>query len=157
MSFHLCERKMLCTVNTSQKRIMLICATEKEILMTNTSKGGVDGGVCAVGSAVIFLELLMKGLCVHMLTESSCSCCFDTLRQVPNCSPGAFLFSTHLSLTLFLGWIMCSWFGDTLVWVSWIPWIGLEFLTYIKLHFLNYRFGSIQVILIWIGICSFQN
>lgn len=115
--FHLCGRKMFRTVNTSQKRIMLICATEKEILMTNTSKGGVDGGVCGV----IFLKLLMKGLRAHMLTESSCSCCFDTLRQVPNCSPGAFLFSTHPSLTLFLVWIMCSWFGDTLVWVSWIP------------------------------------
>lgn len=115
---------------------------------------GVDGGVCAVGSADIFLELLMKGLCVHMLTESSRSCCFDTLRQVPNCSPGAFqpLFSRLIPLSLFFS---CSWFGNTLVWVSWIPWIGLEFLTYINFHFLNYRFGSIQVVLILIGIFSF--
>ncbi len=70
--FAFAEEKRLHTinlvVNTSQKRIMLICATEKELLMTNMwkrSRRGVDGWVCAIGSAVIFLELLLKDLCVR--------------------------------------------------------------------------------------------
>lgn len=127
MSFCLCGRKKV-TYNKSSSEYKpeednvdmchrKITINDKHVKEIKERSGWL--GVC-YWKCCYFSGVALEGpVCAHMLTESSCSCCFNTLRQVPNCSLGASFLSLLIPLSLFLWAGSCAVsLASTLVWDS---------------------------------------